>query len=306
MGLITVFQILTGEDWNACMYIGIISWGGIGNTLCIIPIIFFISLVVVGNYILLNVFLAIAVDNLADAETMTKHDEEEKKKKKKTKKLRKLQKRTANLGEDQGSFDQDKAAMGSSIETEKASEAGISPDSSLDKQDGEEFPHATAKLQSMRLSEINLLKNIPDPMPEGRSLFVFGQCNVFRIFCYQLCTHPYFVNTVLIMICVSSLLLAAEDPLDVDKDRNNILNYFDYIFTGIFTVEIMIKLIAYGAVMHSGGFCRSVFNILDMFIVFVSLIAIILRDSKEISVVRILRVVRVLRPLRAINRAKGL
>lgn len=304
--LITVFQILTGEDWNAVMYIGINSWGGIGNTLCIIPIIFFITLVVVGNYILLNVFLAIAVDNLADAETMTKQDEEEKKKKKKTKKLRKLQKRTANLGEDQGSFDQDKAAMGSSIETEKASEAGISPDSSLDKQDGEEFPHATAKLQSMRLSEINLLKNIPDPMPEGRSLFIFGQCNVFRIFCYQLCTHPYFVNTVLIMICVSSLLLAAEDPLDNDKKRNNILNYFDYIFTGIFTVEIMIKLIAYGAAMHSGGFCRSVFNILDMFIVFVSLIAIILRDSKEISVVRILRVVRVLRPLRAINRAKGL
>lgn len=305
--LITVFQILTGEDWNSVMYIGIESWGGIGNSLCIIPIIYFITLVVVGNYILLNVFLAIAVDNLADAENMTKINEEEKKQKKKEQKLRKLRKRTANLvANNLNSIDLEKPVIGNSIDTERASEAGLSPHSSLDKGDEAEQPQATAKLQSMRLSEINLLKNIPDPMPEGTSLFIFGQCNVFRIFCYQLCTHPFFVNSVLLMICISSLLLAAEDPLDEQVYRNQILNYFDYIFTGIFTVEIMIKLIAYGAFMHKGSFCRSFFNILDMFIVFVSLIAIILSNSKSISVVRILRVVRVLRPLRAINRAKGL
>ena len=294
--LITVFQILTGEDWNAVMYIGIRSWGGIGNHFCIVPIIFFITLVVVGNYILLNVFLAIAVDNLADAENMTKITEEEKKEKKKEQKLRKLRKRTANL------------PTSNSLDQDGASEPDeISPHSSMDKDDpDDDQPQATAKIQSMRLSEINLLKNIPDPMPEGRSLFLFSRVNVFRIFCYQLCTHHVFINTVLVMICVSSLLLAAEDPLDRDKQRNEILNYFDYIFTGIFTVEILIKLVAYGAFMHKGSFCRSFFNILDMFIVFVSLIAIIMSNSKEISVVRILRVVRVLRPLRAINRAKGL
>lgn len=302
--LLTVFQILTGEDWNAVMYIGIVSWGGIGSSMCIIPIIFFITLVVVGNYILLNVFLAIAVDNLADAERETKEKEEEKRQKKKAQKLKKLRKRTANLGTMMSSVDGEKPLIGSSIDTEKASEAGVSLHSSLEKE--EDQPHASTKLTSMRLSEINLLKNIPDPMPEGRSLCVFGQTNIFRIFCYQLCTHPYFVNSVLVMICVSSLLLAVEDPLGNDIQRNEILEYFDYIFTGIFTVEIMVKLIAYGAFMHSGSFCRSFFNILDMFIVFVSLIAIILRNTKEISVVRILRVVRVLRPLRAINRAKGL
>lgn len=34
--------------------------------------VYFIILFVFGNYILLNVFLAIAVDNLADAESLTK------------------------------------------------------------------------------------------------------------------------------------------------------------------------------------------------------------------------------------------
>ena len=43
--------------------------------------------------ILLNVFLAIAVDNLADAENMTKIDEEEKQKKKDAKRLKKLAKK---------------------------------------------------------------------------------------------------------------------------------------------------------------------------------------------------------------------
>ena len=45
-----------------------------------------------GNYILLNVFLAIAVDNLADAESLTKSqkENEEEKKRKKTLRFQKI------------------------------------------------------------------------------------------------------------------------------------------------------------------------------------------------------------------------
>ena len=45
-------QILTGEDWNAVMYDGIRSWGGIGDGGAIVAILYFIFLVVVGNCIL--------------------------------------------------------------------------------------------------------------------------------------------------------------------------------------------------------------------------------------------------------------
>ncbi|XP_025907935.1 voltage-dependent L-type calcium channel subunit alpha-1C-like [Nothoprocta perdicaria] len=82
--LLTVFQILTGEDWNSVMYDGIMAYGGPsfpGMLVCI----YFIILFICGNYILLNVFLAIAVDNLADAESLTsaqKEEEEEKERKK--------------------------------------------------------------------------------------------------------------------------------------------------------------------------------------------------------------------------------
>lgn len=83
--MFTVFQILTGEDWNEVMYTGIKSYGGV-NSLGILVSIFFIILFICGNYILLNVFLAIAVDNLADAESLTAAEEEEEKKKEEMKK----------------------------------------------------------------------------------------------------------------------------------------------------------------------------------------------------------------------------
>jgi voltage-dependent calcium channel L type alpha-1D len=73
--MITVFQILTGEDWNEIMYRGVLSYGGV-NSIGILVSFYFVIVFICGNYILLNVFLAIAVDNLADADSLTSDEEE--------------------------------------------------------------------------------------------------------------------------------------------------------------------------------------------------------------------------------------
>lgn len=52
------------------MYNGILSYDGVGLRGALASI-YFIILFICGNYILLNVFLAIAVDNLADADSLT-------------------------------------------------------------------------------------------------------------------------------------------------------------------------------------------------------------------------------------------
>lgn len=74
--MLTVFQILTGEDWNVVMYDGIRAYGGVHSP-GVIACIYFIILFICGNYILLNVFLAIAVDNLADADSLSEVEKEE-------------------------------------------------------------------------------------------------------------------------------------------------------------------------------------------------------------------------------------
>ena len=119
-----------------------------------------------------------------------------------------------------------------------------------------------------------------------------------------MCNHSIFANIILACIMISSAMLAAEDPLRADSPRNGYLNYFDYFFTTVFTIEIIIKVISYGLLFHQGAFMRSGFNLLDILVVGVSLLSFCLQ-SDAISVVKILRVLRVLRPLRAINRAKG-
>lgn len=321
--LITVFQILTGEDWNAVMYDGIRSWGGIGEGGSIVAIFYFIFLVVVGNYILLNVFLAIAVDNLADAENLTEMEEEKKQKKEKAR-----EKLKSSL-ESQNKIDQDGAivpnhssATHSNVTLDKSTQelhstgnlngnavARTASHSDVEAQSVDRSEHGESKVATNNNEENTSDGSTEDidyaPMPPESALFIFSSTNIIRIICYKIATNKYFVNFVLILIIVSSILLAAEDPLDASAERNQVLNYFDYFFTSVFTLEILIKFVALGLILHKGSFCRSAFNLLDLLVVSVSVISISLRDS-QFSVVRILRVLRVLRPLRAINRAKGL
>lgn len=70
------YQILTGEDWNAVMYDGIQAFGGV-TSVGLVMSLYFIILFICGNYILLNVFLAIAVDNLSDESGDEEEEKEE-------------------------------------------------------------------------------------------------------------------------------------------------------------------------------------------------------------------------------------
>jgi len=47
----------------------------------------------------------------------------------------------------------------------------------------------------------------------------------------------------MIVICASSIALAAEDPVRELSSRNSILNGFDFVFTGVFTVELVLKVL---------------------------------------------------------------
>lgn len=72
------------------------------------------------------------------------------------------------------------------------------------------------------------------------------KCNVviFRIrrFCHFVVNLRYFDLFIMIVICASSFALATEEPVNEDAFRNKILNYFDYVFTIVFTVEMILKV----------------------------------------------------------------
>ncbi|XP_069663816.1 voltage-dependent L-type calcium channel subunit alpha-1C isoform X6 [Haliaeetus albicilla] len=340
--LLTVFQILTGEDWNSVMYDGIMAYGGPsfpGMLVCI----YFIILFICGNYILLNVFLAIAVDNLADAESLTsaqKEEEEEKERKKlaRTASPEKKQEMEKTAVEEETKEEKIElksiTADGESPPATKINVDDYQPNENEEKspyptteapaEEDEEEPEMPVGPRPRPMSELHL-KEKAVPMPDASAFFIFSPNNRFRVHCHRIVNDNIFTNLILFFILLSSISLAAEDPVRHLSFRNQILFYFDivftviftieialkilgnadYVFTSIFTLEIILKMTAYGAFLHKGSFCRNYFNILDLLVVSVSLISFGIQSS-AINVVKILRVLRVLRPLRAINRAKGL
>ncbi|MCJ8731267.1 hypothetical protein PDJAM_G00197620 [Pangasius djambal] len=136
------------------------------------------------------------------------------------------------------------------------------------------------------------------------SMFIFKSKNPIRRICHYVVTLRYFEMTILLVIVASSIALAAEDPVCTNSERNRVLRYFDYVFTGVFTFEMIIKMIDQGLILHDGSYFRDLWNILDFIVVVGALIAFALTNNKgrDIKTIKSLRVLRVLRPLKTIKR----
>ncbi|KAI9529137.1 Voltage-dependent P/Q-type calcium channel subunit alpha-1A [Dissostichus eleginoides] len=113
----------------------------------------------------------------------------------------------------------------------------------------------------------------PKPMPPFSSCFIMSTTNPFRKCCHYILTLKYFEFSILSVIAMSSIALAAEDPVSPESPRNNVLRYFDYVFTGVFTFEMLIKMVVLGLFLHQGAYFRDLWNILDFIVVSGALVA---------------------------------
>ncbi|CAK8675301.1 unnamed protein product [Clavelina lepadiformis] len=422
--ILTVFQILTGEDWNVVMYNGVQAMGGVNNG-GLMYSLYFIFLVLFGNYTLLNVFLAIAVDNLANAQELTKDEEEENDTKEAKKALRvarevdsvspgsgemlrkkllekqnslktspssvwearqreirqqrRIQHGTESAANITDESDDDLYVPGErrsgkyfdilnytkEPKADSALKLNSSNDGSPVKQLTDDSSTTTVKrpivekhlrnttdnsnlvnLPSPRRNhmvnksmtddlyitmhnEDGILKNFgndnassaaeegrcgpssenssvnkPKPILPYSSMFIFSPTNPIRLTCHYIVNMGYFETTILIIIILNSLTLAAEDPVVDKSPRNIVLGYFDFIFTAVFTFEMLMKMIDLGLVLHQGSYFHSFWNILDFVVVCSALIGFALTDQTtvQLGVIKSLRVLRVLRPLKTIKR----
>ncbi|XP_062411314.1 voltage-dependent R-type calcium channel subunit alpha-1E [Sardina pilchardus] len=149
--------------------------------------------------------------------------------------------------------------------------------------------------------------NPPKDIPSN-SMFIFKPNNPVRRACHYIVNLRYFEMSILLVIAASSIALAAEDPVATDSDWNKVLRYFDYVFTGVFTFEMIIKMIDQGLILHDGSYFRDLWNILDFIVVIGALVAFALTNvmgnnkGRDIKTIKSLRVLRVLRPLKTIKR----
>jgi len=85
---------------------------------------------------------------------------------------------------------------------------------------------------------------------------------------------PHFEYTIIFFIFVSSILLAIETPLDdPDSSKAKTLRVLDGVMTGIFLIEVCLKVYNYGLILNGpNSYLRSLSNILDFVIVVTSVI----------------------------------
>ena len=75
-------------------------------------------------------------------------------------------------------------------------------------------------------------------------MFIFSSTNSFRCAIHAVVTFPLFDVFIMLVIIASSIALAAEDPVSADSEWNKKLTYFDYGFTCVFGIEVLLKVSA--------------------------------------------------------------
>jgi len=117
----------------------------------------------------------------------------------------------------------------------------------------------------------------------------------------------HFDNIILLLIVISSVALAIDNPLnDPEGDMSKNLYILDIVMTTLFVIEMLLKIIAKGFLMNGkNSYLRGGWNILDFFIVCVSLISLGMGDA-GLNFLKALRTLRVLRPLRLISRNESM
>lgn len=156
------------------------------------------------------------------------------------------------------------------------------------------------ELNKTRVEEIDYL--------EGCSLNCFSQENPFRVICHAITSHKRFDNLILVLIVVSTVALAFENPLsDPNSMMLKILKQLDFYFTLIFIVECLLKIFTRGLLFNgSQSYLKNFWNVMDFIIVISAVLDILAGDAANLSFLKSIRILRIMRPLRLIARNKSL
>ncbi|MCQ2522081.1 MAG: ion transporter [Lachnospiraceae bacterium] len=113
----------------------------------------------------------------------------------------------------------------------------------------------------------------------------------------KLVEKPIFNNFILIVILINSVVMGLQTSPKLEASIGNILGIIDLVCLGIFTIEIILKLMAYGVRFFTDGW-----NIFDFVIVLLSFVT----GLSFLSTLRAFRVFRVLRTLKAVKGLRAL
>uniref|UniRef100_H2ZFQ6 Sodium channel protein n=1 Tax=Ciona savignyi TaxID=51511 RepID=H2ZFQ6_CIOSA len=140
-----------------------------------------------------------------------------------------------------------------------------------------------------------------------RSLYFIGALNIFRRIAARILVHSYpFTHIIIfsrIIIMLTILVNCIFMTMDTtDKDWVN--DYVERVFLGIYSFEMIVKVISRGFITSSFTYMRDPWNLLDISVIFTALAYC--GSAQKIPGMAALRAFRVLRALKAISAIPGL
>lgn len=131
------------------------------------------------------------------------------------------------------------------------------------------------------------------------SLFIFSKHNFLRKFLIKIVLSKWFDRFIVATIIVNTMILGMYDYNDRNPStwRNDVNTYSEPVFTTIFTVECVLKVLAFGFVFGKNSYLKDKWNWIDFVVVITSLMSILPQFDNYSA----FRTFRLLRPLRSLN-----
>ncbi|XP_056258532.1 voltage-dependent T-type calcium channel subunit alpha-1I isoform X1 [Seriola aureovittata] len=143
---------------------------------------------------------------------------------------------------------------------------------------------------------------------EAKQRPYYADYSPVRLSIHTLCTSHYLDLFITFIICINVFTMSIEH-YNQPQYLEEVLKYCNYVFTIIFVIEALLKLVAFG--IHR--FFKDRWNQLDIAIVALSIMGITLEELKmsaalpiNPTIIRIMRVLRIARVLKLLKMATGM
>lgn len=239
---------------------------------------FAISWIFLGNFVLLNLFLAILLDsvtqNFTENEVISnKEEENEEQSNQASLKVQNSLNKCLTIfpsnkfivNKEAGEKIMDEL---SKLKGEKAREFANSINIDKFKKKNKSGSPSPQKRRSSYRSAFIQTKSLEHIYCEN-SLFIFSKNNTFRIISYKIVTSSFFEKFMNLVIIASSLVLIIETYIDFDSEDSIEIFLRVFCFTVniilavIYSLEILLKGITYGLIFDRRSYLRNAWNFLD-------------------------------------------
>eukprot|EP01064_Diplonema_japonicum_P007143 TRINITY_DN14858_c0_g1_i1.p1 TRINITY_DN14858_c0_g1~~TRINITY_DN14858_c0_g1_i1.p1 ORF type:complete len:1011 (+),score=153.39 TRINITY_DN14858_c0_g1_i1:233-3265(+) len=264
---LTCFVVITGDAWANVMKEGIIATNGVAA-------VYFLLLFLVGNYVLVNVVVAVILDKLDD-----------------------------NIGSDEPEDDApwlDEESEGGRAEAVAAAESQLA----ITEQSSVISPNPGAKKSLFNdedeepTSLLACLCKINDLTITGNSLGCLGPENPLRAALAKMVFSNIFDFFIAGAIAVNIVFLSMESPNNSDK-LQHILDITNYVFTSLFFMEMVVKIIVLGLWLprppyepdQAAPYLRDPWNRVDVVVVLLAVVGLVYKPMSAFRSLRTLRLV---------------